>query len=167
MKKYCPRNRKTLHEIKQTETESPSAGKYEFFLDTINLLKNPENLTNISQIKNEPSDWNITLSSNGTPISYKIDTDPQCNFILVKSLENISPKPCLQPINVKLSAYNGSKIAAVDKCSLTLDHKNNSFKVSFIFVDRDSNSRVENKQTFTTTKCFSQNFMIVLRKQGI
>ena len=164
MKKYCPRNRKTLLEIKQTETESPSAGKYEFFLDTINLLKNPENLTNISQIKNEPSDWNITLSSNGTPISYEIDTDPQCNFILVKSLENISPKPCLQPINVKLSAYNGSKIAAVDKCSLTLDHKNNSFKVSFIFVDRDSNSRVENKETFTTTKCFFQNFMIVSEK---
>ena len=135
MKKYCPGNRKTLHEIKQTENESPSADEYEFFLDTINLQKNPENLTNISQIKNEPSDWNIALSSNGTPISYKIDTGAQCNFILVKILENVSPKPGLQPVNVKLSAYNGSKIAAVDKCSLTLDHKNNSFKVPFIFVD--------------------------------
>ena len=81
MKKYCPRNRKTLFEIKQTETESPSADEYEFFLDTINLQKNPENLTNISQIKNEPSDWNITLSSNGVPISYKIDTGAQCNVI--------------------------------------------------------------------------------------
>ena len=74
MKKYCPRNRKTLYEIKQTGTESPSADEYEFFLDTVNLKKNLENLTNISQIKNEPSDWNITLSSNGVPISYKIDT---------------------------------------------------------------------------------------------
>ena len=73
MKKYCPRNRKILYEIKQTGTESPS-DEYEFFLDTINLKKNLENLTNISQIKNEPSDWNITLSSNGVPISYKIDT---------------------------------------------------------------------------------------------
>ena len=74
LKKYRPRNGKTLYEIKQTETESPSAEEYKFFLDTINLQKNPENLTNISQIKNEPSDWNITLSSNGVPISYKIDT---------------------------------------------------------------------------------------------
>ena len=74
MKKYCSRNRKTLYEIKQTGTESPSADEYEFFLDTINLKKNLENLTNISQIKDEPSDWNITLSSNGVPISYKIDT---------------------------------------------------------------------------------------------
>ena len=74
MKKYYSRNRKTLYEIKQTGTESPSADEYEFFLDTINLKKNLENLTNISQIKDEPSDWNITLSSNGVPISYKIDT---------------------------------------------------------------------------------------------
>ena len=31
-KKCCPRNRKTLPEIEQTETKSPSADKYEFFL---------------------------------------------------------------------------------------------------------------------------------------
>ena len=55
--------------------------------------------------------------------------------IPVESLENISPKPDLQPVNVQLSAYNGSKIPVVGKCSLTLDHKNNSFKVSFIVVD--------------------------------
>ena len=64
-KKCCSCNRKTL------ETESPSADVYEFFLDPINLHRNLENLLNISHIKNEPSDWNITLSSNGTPISYK------------------------------------------------------------------------------------------------
>ena len=38
-KKSCPRNRKTLHEIEQTETESRSADEYEFFLDTMNLSK--------------------------------------------------------------------------------------------------------------------------------
>ena len=83
-------------------------------------------------------------------MSYKIDTGAQCNIIPV---ESISPKPDLQPVNVKLSAYNGSKIPAVGKCSLALDHENNSPKVSFIVVDSDStNSRVENKQTFTTYK---------------
>ena len=92
-------------------------------------------MVNISHIKNEPSDWNISLSSNDTPISYKIDTGAQCNVIPVEYLENISPKLDLQPVNVKLSAYNGLKIPVVGKCSLTLDHKNNSFKVSFIVVD--------------------------------
>ena len=50
--KYCPLNRETLHETGQTETESPSADKCEFFLDTVNLRRNPDNLVNISQIKN-------------------------------------------------------------------------------------------------------------------
>ena len=77
-KKCCPHNRKTLHKIEQTETESPSADDCKFFLDMVNLQKNPENLVNISQIKNKPSDLNINLSSNGTPISYKIDIDAQC-----------------------------------------------------------------------------------------
>ena len=77
-KKCCPHNRKTLHKIEQTETESPSADDCKFFLDMVNLQKNPENLVNISQIKNKPSNLNINLSSNGTPISYKIDTGAQC-----------------------------------------------------------------------------------------
>ena len=89
------------------------------------LHRNPENLVNISRIKNEPFDWNITLSSNGTPISYKKDTgdisykkdtgdisykkDTGAQYvILTKSLENITPKPDLQPVNVKLYACNGS-----------------------------------------------------------
>ena len=53
-KKCCPCNRKILHEIEKTETESPSADEYEFFLDTINLQKNPKNLVNISLIKMNP-----------------------------------------------------------------------------------------------------------------
>ena len=52
---------------------------------------------------------NITLSPNGTSISCVIDTNAQCNVIFVESLENISPKPDLQSVNVKLSACNGSK----------------------------------------------------------
>ena len=86
-------------------------------------------MVNISQIKNERSDWNITLSSKGTPISCKIDTGTQCNVISVESLENISCKPDLQPVNIKFSAYNGSNIPVFGNCSLTLAHKNNYFKV--------------------------------------
>ena len=38
-KKHCPRNGKTLHEIEETETESPSADRYKFFLDIIDFQK--------------------------------------------------------------------------------------------------------------------------------
>ena len=43
-KKCCPHKRKTFHEIEQTEAESPSTDEYEFFLDMIDLQRNPENL---------------------------------------------------------------------------------------------------------------------------
>ena len=95
-------------------------------------------MVNISQIKNEPSDWNIILSSNGTLIFYKIDTGAQCNVMFVECLGNISLKPDLQPVIVKLPTYNGSNIPVVSKCSLTLANKSNYFKVSFIVVDSDS-----------------------------
>ena len=74
---------------------------------------------------------------------------------------------------------NGSKIPVVDKCSLTIDHKNKSYKASFIVVDSDSlpivglktseylhliKKFVELKQI---VKSFSQNFMIVSEKYGL
>ena len=68
----------------------------------------------------------------------KIDTGAQYNVIPVEGLENISPKSYLQPVNIKLSRFNGSKIPLVGKCLLTLDHKNNSFKVSVIILDSDT-----------------------------
>ena len=49
-KTCCPRNRKIF------KTKLNFADEYEFFLDTINLYKSPENLVKISQIKNQSSD---------------------------------------------------------------------------------------------------------------
>ena len=70
----------------------------------------------------------LALSSNGAPVSYKIDTGAQCNATPTESPESISPKPDLQPVNVKLSAYNGSKIPLVGKCSLFLAQKKKLLK---------------------------------------
>ena len=52
---------KILLEIQKNETESPSPDEYKFFLDSINLQENPENLVNISQIKNEHPPIGISL----------------------------------------------------------------------------------------------------------
>ena len=147
-------NRKILHKIKQTETESHSVDQSEFFLDTINLPRNPENLVSISQIKNELSDWNITLLSNYTPIYYKIDIVAQWNVIPVKSLENISPKPDLWLVNMKLPSCNSSRIPVAGKCSLTLAHKTSSF-IYCCRLRLCTNSRIESKWTFATHKLMS------------
>ena len=51
----------------------------------------------------------MALSSNGTPISYKIESGAQCNVIPVESLVTTSPNPDLQPVNVKLSGKMAQK----------------------------------------------------------
>ena len=48
-----------------------------FFIETVNI----QDSTHINQIKNENSNWSITLPSNGIPVSYRIDTKGQCNVI--------------------------------------------------------------------------------------
>ena len=65
------------------------------------------------------------------------------------------------------------KTLVVGKCPLTLDHKNNSFKVSFVVVDSApilwlKTSKhlqlIKRKCRIETVKRFSQNFMIVCNK---
>ena len=41
-------------------------------------------------------------------------------------------------MNLKLSAHHNSEIPVIGKCSLNLDHKNELFNVSFLFVDTKS-----------------------------
>ena len=69
---------------------------YEFFIETINI----QSSAYINQIKNENSDWSITLPSNGIPISYKIDTGTQSNVIPLRILKNFDPEPDLCPVKV-------------------------------------------------------------------
>ena len=50
-------------------------------------------------------------------------------------LKKFDPEPDLGLVNIKLSAYNKSKIPVLGKCPLTLKHKKDHFDVSFIAVD--------------------------------
>ena len=117
------------------ESDEPSdQNDYEFFIETINI----QNFVYINQIKNENSDWSITLLANGILVSYKIDTGAQCNVVSLTILKNFDPEPDLCPVNIKLSAYNNSKIPVLGKCSFTLKHKKDHFDVSLFVVDSKS-----------------------------
>ena len=82
--------------------------------------------------------WSITLTSNGPPSSYKTDTGERCNVVPLKIYQKLNTQPDLHPVNLKISAYNNSKIPMIGKCSLTLEHKNELFKMSFLLVDTKS-----------------------------
>ena len=134
--KFCrPWVGKKVHEIEKEESNEPSdQSDYEFFIETVNI----QDSAHINQIKNENSDWSITLPANGIPVSDKIDTEAQCNVIHLTILKRFDPEPNLCPVNVKLSAYNNSKFPVLEKCSLTLKHKKDHFDVLFIVVDSKS-----------------------------
>ena len=129
----CPRAGKRVHEIEKDESDKPTDQRdYEFFIEAANI----QDSAHINQIKNENSDWSITLPSNGIPVSYKIDTTAQCNVIPSTILKKFDPEPDLCHVNMKLSAYNNSKIPVLGQSSLNLKYKN--FDVSFIVVDSKS-----------------------------
>ena len=53
-------------------------------------------------------------------------------------LKKFDPEPDLCSVNIKLSAYNNSKLPVLGKCSLNLKHKKYHFDVSFTVVDSKS-----------------------------
>ena len=120
--------------MEQIETDCEESSDLEFFVETISI----QDPLNINETKNDSSVWSITLTSNGLPISYKIDTGAQCNVDPLKMCQKLNPQPDPHPVNLKLFGYNNSKIPVIGKCSLTLEHKNELFNVSFLVVDRKS-----------------------------
>ena len=60
------------------------------------------------------------------------------NVITLTILKKFDPEPDLCPVDIKLSAYNNSKIPVLGKCSLNLKHKKDHFDVLLIVVDSKS-----------------------------
>ena len=60
------------------------------------------------------------------------------NVITLTILKKFDPEPDLCPVNIKLSAYNNSKIPVLGKCSLNLKYKKDYFDVLLIVVDSKS-----------------------------
>ena len=72
----------------------------EFFIETVNTWDSAQ----INHVKNENSDWSITLPLNGILVSYKTDTGAQCNVIPLTTLKCFDPELNLRPVKIKLSA---------------------------------------------------------------
>ena len=83
-----------VHEIEQIETDCEESSDLEFCVKTISI----QDPLNINETKNESSVWSITLTSNGLPISYKIDTGAQCNVVALKIYQKLNPQPDLHPL---------------------------------------------------------------------
>ena len=107
----------------------------EVFVETISI-QDPLDINEIK--KNENSVWSITLTSNVLLISCKIDACTQC--IVFSLNQKLNTQPDLYPVNLKLFARNTSKIPVIGRCSLTFEHRNERFNVSFLLLIQNQNS---------------------------
>ena len=88
--------------------------------------------------KKNNSDWNVSLETNDYVITYKIDTWAQANVISKQALACIPKSFVIKPANVKLSAYNGSRIPVIGSCISNISNKHKIHSVQFIVTDSNS-----------------------------
>ena len=106
--------------LKRDGSDEPSdQSDYEVFIETINI----QNSGHYKQIKNENSDWTITLLSNWYSwflFHTKLILEHNVTLFLWKFWKSLNSEPDLCPVKIKLSAYINSKIPILGKSSLTL-----------------------------------------------
>ena len=88
--------------------------------------------------KKKNSDWNVLLQTNDCIITYKVNTGAQANVISKQTLACIPKSVVIKPTNVKLPAYNGSRIPVIGSCILNISTKHKIHSVQFIVIDSNS-----------------------------
>ena len=84
------------------------------------------------------SEWSVVLNTNGSDISYKIDSGAQVNILSKKEFFSLQNRPGLKDTKIKLKAYNGSSIPVLGRCVTLVKHKNRTVPVLFIVADTTS-----------------------------
>ena len=93
-----------------SKVENQSDSEPEFFIDDV--LQSNYSGNKI---------WNVSLSTNGSKIVYKIDTGAEVNVISKAEFNTLNRKPKLSDTNIKLTAYNNTKIPIAGKHELSIE----------------------------------------------
>ena len=119
-----------------SDSESSSEG---YFLGSVVKRDNENNdELFIGALESEDKDWLITLDSNETPVTYKIDTGAQANVISTKLYRKLNPRPTLHKTKTKLTAYNNQPIKVEGRCIVNLLHKSVKYPTLFIVAETES-----------------------------
>ena len=144
--KCCPRN--SVDGVEQPTQDEEYNSDSDFDVSTITATtaeSNPHHQSdsdegNVMSVNDHcaPGDWNVILSTNGTNVTYKIDTGAQVNVLPKKLFYSLSNRPKLKPTAIKLTAYSGSNIPVIGKCIANMKLKNRSIPVLFIIAETSS-----------------------------
>ncbi len=144
--KCCPRNSVDVVEQPTQSEEYSSDSDFDVSTITVTTTENhPHHQSgsdeaNVMSVNDHcaPNDWNVILPTNGTNITYKIDTGAQVNVLPKKLFYSLSNRPKLKPTGIKLTAYSGSNIPVIGKCIAYTKLKNKSIPVLFIIAETSS-----------------------------
>ena len=83
-------------------------------------------------------EWTIDLVTNGSNVTYKIDTGAQANILPYSHFLRLSRRPNLTDSRIKLHAYNDTNIPVKGSCTLHVNYRNESVPVRFMVADINS-----------------------------
>ena len=84
------------------------------------------------------SEWSVVLITNGSYVSYKIDSGAQVNILPKKEFYSSPNRPGLKDTKIRLKAYNSSSIPVLGRCVTQVKQKNRTVPVLFIVADTSS-----------------------------
>ena len=149
-----------LPELTTSDSESEDESEDEFYLGSIeceskssndqNSTNKTETTTEILEISDPTSskhpDWLIDLNTNGTPVTFKIDTGARANVIPMSMFKRLRKPARLLPSKYKLTAYNKTDISIAGQCILRIKHRNGSTPAMF-FVTKEEASPILSLKT--------------------
>ena len=145
----------SIKEIKRSEVQSSDDEDCEYLLSTVTVDKNAniklrdsdndkerpvQDKTEffINSVADSPTDtnrWQASLKTNGTSVTYMLDSGAQVNVLPEKMYNSLRKKPRLLPTNAKLTAYDGGNISVKGRCIAHVTKgSNKTFPVQFFVV---------------------------------
>ena len=86
----------------------------------------------------DDEDWNIVIETNGTDITYKMDSGAQVDVLPLRCYRRLRKPAKLHKTSSKLTAYSGHKIKVVGKCIVYLRRNGKIYPVLFTVADTNS-----------------------------
>ena len=137
--KYC-RKKLNVQELKREAiNEDISSEDSDFYLETISVSKDEDDIEvlNVDSVKKESTEWYVKVITNGSVVSFKVDTGAEVNVLNQSIFNRISNNSMLRKSSIKLRAYNGSSIPVNGEIVLPVEFKKVKINAKFIIVHGD------------------------------
>lgn len=79
--------------------------------------------------------WTVNLDVNGNSVNFKLDTGAEIDVLPKATYNRLYQRPKLSPTSISLTAYNGTNISVLGKCTASIKYKKVTTSIKFIVAD--------------------------------